>query len=255
MRPSAWGRTSHRGCGYGPQHRPGQDPARKRVEQFRPVDRETRPLNGCGGVSAQVASGIRLDHSGVRRSCQRARLPQPCAGRLSRRRRPWLNRGPGHGCALGRRQASPRTITHTAANTASSGWNPIHASSAASKHTSPRPGGHRQLPGIPVAAPLPPPGQQETTAGQPGQQYPRHPPVAERSTRQHGRVRPQQRPHPGRSQTAHPQPGPQPRSPAPTRPAPAGEPDRPVTSASPRSIAHTPTLQAAADPGQGRKST
>ena len=85
MRPTAWGRTSHRGCGYGPQHRPGQDPARKRVEQFRPVDRETGPLNGCGGVSAQVASGIRLDHSGVRRSCQRARLPQPCAGRLSRR--------------------------------------------------------------------------------------------------------------------------------------------------------------------------
>ena len=75
------GRTSDRGCGYGPQHRPGQDPARERVEQFRPVDRETSPLNGCGGVSAQVASGIKRDDSGVRWSCQRARLPQPCAGR------------------------------------------------------------------------------------------------------------------------------------------------------------------------------
>jgi hypothetical protein len=50
-----------------------------------------------------------------------------------------LNGWPGRGCVLGRCQARPRTITPTAANTASSGWNPIHASSAASKQTSPAP--------------------------------------------------------------------------------------------------------------------
>ena len=203
-----------------PQHRPGQDPARERVEQFRPVDRETGPLNGCGGVSAQVASGIRRDHSGVRRSCQRARLPQPCAGRLSRRRRPWLNRGPGHGCVLGRRQASPRTITPTAANTASSGWNPIHASSAASKHTSPAPAAidssrahrwprHCYHPASRKSPPTSPtsstPGTRQSLNGVPASTP--GPPAAAT--------------HPGRPPTAHPRPGPQPRSPAPTRPAPA----------------------------------
>src|SRR5215467_811388 len=51
-RLTAWGPMSGPGHGYGLQHRPGRDPARERVEQFRPVDRETGPLDGCGGVAA-----------------------------------------------------------------------------------------------------------------------------------------------------------------------------------------------------------
>jgi hypothetical protein len=57
------------------------------------------------------------------------------------------------------------------------------------------------------------------TADQPDQQHPRHPPVAERSTRRCGRVRPQQRPIRGGRRQHALQPGPQPRSPAPARPS------------------------------------
>src|SRR5438034_613179 len=47
---------------------------------------------------------------------------------------------------------------------------------------------------MPVAAPLPPSREQEAATDQPGQQYTRGPPVAERGTGQRGRIRPQQRP-------------------------------------------------------------
>lgn len=84
-------------------------------------------------------------------------------------------------------------VTPTPAKTASSGWNPSQASSAASKQTSPAPRCHRQLTGITTAAPLPPPGQQESAADQPSQQQARNPPVAEWAAVQRGLIGAQQR--------------------------------------------------------------
>jgi hypothetical protein len=218
---NSWGRTSDRGCGYGPPPSawPGPSAGTGRTVPPRWIVKPARST--AAAVSRPM--GIR-DQAGP----ERGETVLPAGQAPATLRRPayseapaLADRGPGHGCVLRRRQASHRTITPTAANTASSGWNPDPCQLGGLEAHQPRPGGHRQLPGIPVAAPLPPPGQQETTAGQPGQQHPRHPPVAERSTRQHGRVRPQQRPIRGGRQQHTPSQARSPGSPAATRPAPA----------------------------------
>jgi hypothetical protein len=251
---NSWGRTSDRGCGYGPPPSawPGPSAGTGRTVPPRWIVKPARST--AAAVSRPM--GIR-DQAGP----ERGETVLPAGQAPATLRRPayseapaLADRGPGHGCVLRRRQASHRTITPTAANTASSGWNPDPCQLGGLEAHQPRPGGHRQLPGIPVAAPLPPPGQQETTADQPGQQHPRHPPVAERSTRQHGRVRPQQRPIRGGRQQHTPArpaaPGHQlqrdQRPPTYTGPPHVGEPERLVTSASPRSIAHAPTVMARA---------
>ena len=106
-------------------------------------------------------------------------------------------------------------ITPTAANTASSGWNPIQAQFGGLEADQSGPGGHRQLPGMAVATPLPPPGQQETAADQPGQQHSRHAPVAERTPASTA-VSARSSDPSGTTASSTPQPGPRPPSPAPT---------------------------------------
>ncbi len=56
-------------------------------------------------------------------------------------------------------QASITTVTPTTAKTASSSWNPHPGQLGGLEADQPRPGDHRQLAGIPVATPLPPPRQ------------------------------------------------------------------------------------------------
>jgi hypothetical protein len=136
---NSWGRTSDRGCGYGPPPSawPGPSAGTGRTVPPRWIVKPARST--AAAVSRPWASAIRRDQSGVRRSCQRARLPQPCAGQLIRRPRPWLteDRVMAASCAgarraTGRSRRQPRTPLRAAGT-------PIHASSAASKDTSPAP--------------------------------------------------------------------------------------------------------------------